>query len=563
MMIMKFNKMIRNKVVWWIIGGIVIITFVGWFTPQGGCDTAKPANDIGSLDGKPVSDAELRHARFNTYLSVCLSMGRIPNMTPLMDRELRDMAWRRIAALRAAEELKLTASLEEVLAAITSDPQFQDEGRFNPQRYQVFGRDVLSRLNATLTQFEQQLRENIVLQKLHNITSAGIWLAPSELRRMSARYADSFKLEYVDIDTNLISAKAITLTESDLHSYYKAHSNEFRVPAKVSVRYLQLPISNYLSKVTDKVDTNTVEDYYLAHTDDYSTTDTNDAKVVKPLEAVSQEISVKLLHEAATQMAADTLNELSDTLIPNREGKASTFEAIAQSAHLPILETGLFDAFTPVTGIDAGLAFNEAAFRLRSTADEYFSMAIPGKDSVFLMALSTNTDAYIPQFAKVKEQVEPLALENAIQESLHKQAADLHQFLQAGLSSKRSFASLAKEKSMNVSTTEYFSASAAPDALSSSDILGDITLRNAGELSAVLPGTSGLMIAYIVDRRPAGQAELGSIQNQVFMNTNRRRSRIIFNDWEKSLVSGERMKDKYKPEDIQDIPASDDQDKSN
>jgi hypothetical protein len=116
---------------------------------------------------------------------------------------------------------------------------------------------------------------------------------------------------------------------------------------------------------------------------------------------------------------------------------------------------------------------------------------------------------------------------------------------------------------MNVSTTEYFSASAAPDALSSSDILGDITLRNAGELSAVLPGTSGLMIAYIVDRRPAGQAELGSIQNQVFMNTNRRRSRIIFNDWEKSLVSGERMKDKYKPEDIQDIPASDDQDKSN
>lgn len=563
MMIMKFNKMIRNKVVWWIIGGIVIITFVGWFSPRGGCDTAKPTNDIGSLDGKPVTDAELRHARFNTYLNVCLMMGRIPTITPMMDRELRSMAWRRIAALRAAQELKLTASLEEVLAAITSDPQFQDEGRFNPQRYQVFCRDALSRLNATPQQFEQQLRENIILQKLHNITASAIWLSPSELKRMASRYADSFKLEYVNIATNLVPATAISLTERDLNAYYTAHSNEFLVPAKVSVRYLQLPISNYLSKVTDKVDTNTVEDYYLAHADEFSTTGTNDVKVVKPLEAVSQEISSKLLFEAATQMAADTLNELSDALVPNREGKASTFEAIAQNAHLPIHETGLFDAMNPVQGIDAGLAFNEAAFRLRSTADEYFSTAVPGKAYAYLMALSTNTDAYIPEFAHVKAKVEPLAQANAIQNALTQRATELHQFLQSGLNNKRSFAALAKEKSMNVSTTEYFSASAAPDAVSSSEILGDITLRNPGELSEVLPGTSGLMIAYIVDRRPAGQAELGSIQNQVYMNTSRRRSRIIFNDWEKSLVSGERMKDKYKPEDIQDIPASDEQDKSN
>jgi hypothetical protein len=557
MMIMKFNKMIRNKVVWWIIGGIVIITFVGWFSPRGGCDTAKPTNDIGSLDGKPVTDAELRHARFNTYLNVCLMMGRIPTMTPMMDQELRAMAWRRIAALRAAKELKMTASPEELLAAITKDPQFQDEGRFNPQRYQVFCRDVLSRLNATASQFEQQLTENILLQKLHNVTAAGVWLSPGELNRMAARYADSFKLEYVHIATNLVSAKDIKLTEADLKSFYASHTNDFLVPAQVSVRYIQLPASNFLVKVTDKVDTNTIEDYYLAHTEDYSTIEgegTNEVKTVKPLADVSKEIATKLIHEAAMQMAADTLNELSDTLVPNRDGKASTFEAVAQSARLPILESGLFDALNPVSTIDAGLAFNEAAFRLRPASDEYFSMAIPGKNYAYLMALTTNTDAFIPEFADVKEKVQPLALSHAIQSEIEKRATEIHQFFQTGLNNKRSFASLAKEKTMNVSTTEFFSASAAPDALSSSEILGDITLRNPGELSEVLPGTSGLMIAYIVDRRPAGQAELGSIQNQIMMNTIRRRARIIFNDWEKSLVSGDRMKDKYKPDVITENP---------
>ncbi len=552
MMIMKFNKMIRNKVVWWIIGGIVIITFVGWFSPRGGCDTATPTNDIGSLDRKPVTDAELRHARFNTYLNVCLMMGRIPAMTPMMDRELRAMSWRRIAALRAANEMNLTASPEEVLNAITTDPQFMDEGRFNPQRYQTFCREVLTKLNATALQFEQQLAENVQLQKVYNVTASGVWLSPSELKRMASRYADSFKVEYVDIDTNLISAKSIKLSESDLKSYYTSHTNEFLVPAKVSVKYLQLPVSNYLSKVTDKIDTNVVEDYYLTHTDEYSTEDTNGVKIAMPIEAVSQTISNKLIQDAAVQMAADTLNELSDTLVPNREGKASTFESVAQTAKLPILETGLFDAATSVKGIDAGLAFNDAAFRLRSTADEYFSTAVIGSNHVYLLSLTTNTDSYIPEFSEVTEQVKPLALHHAMQVAMDKHAAELHAFIQSGLNNKRSFESLAKEKSMNVSTTQYFSASAAPDALSSSEILGDISLRNPGELTDVLPGTSGLMIAYVVDRRPAGLAELSTIQNQVMLNTTRRRARIIFNAWQQSLVTGDRLVDKYKPEDVPD-----------
>lgn len=103
---------------------------------------------------------------------------------------------------------------------------------------------------------------------------------------------------------------------------------------------------------------------------------------------------------------------------------------------------------------------------------------------------------------------------------------------------------------MNVSTTAYFSASAAPDALSSSEILGEITLHNPNELTEVLPGTSGLMIAYVVDRRPAGQSELATIQNQVMINTTRRRARTVFGDWQQWLVSGDRMNDKFKPEEI-------------
>ena len=559
MMIMKFNKMIRNKVVWWIIGGIVIITFVGWFSPRGGCDTGKAqTNQIGSLDGKPVTDAELRQARFNNYLGLCLTVGHVINITPRLDKELRAQSWKRIAALRAARELNITASPDEVLAVLKRDPQFQSEGVFNKQRYQMFCQNVLGTLNASVAQFEQQLAENIILQKLHNITASAVWLGPAELKRMASRYADSFRVDYITLGTNLVDAADVKVSEADMLAYYTQHTNEFLVPAKASVKYVEIPISTYLAKAVEKVDTNAIEDYYISHSDEFSTVDTNGAKVVTPIERVSKVISNTLLHTAATQLARDAGNELGDSLVPDREGSAPSFEAVAAKAKLTIHKTGLFDAETELPGIDAGLAFNAAAFRLRPTADESFSDAIAGSNHVYLMSLTTNTEAYIPEFTAVREKVRPLATAKASLDALFKKGQDLHNYFESGLAKKQSFATLARQKALNVSTSELFSANSAPDALSSSEILNDITVRNAGELSDVLPGTSGFMIAYVVERRPAGEEELSTIQNQVVMNVIRRRARIVFGDWENSLVSGNRKVDTQQTRE-QPEPTSDDE----
>lgn len=550
MLIMKFNKIIRNKLVWWIFGSIVIFSFVSYFGPSGGCDAPKAAQGIGSLDGIKVSDNEFRQARFNTYLGICLSVGRVINITPRLEKELREQAWKRIAALRAAREMNLTASPAEVLAMLKRDPQFQSDTGFSKQRYQVFCQNVLGTLNASVAQFEEQLAENIILQKLHNITASAVWVSPDELKRMASRYADSFRVDYINLSTNLVKPGEIKVTDADQRAYYTQHTNDFVVPPMVNVNYVKIPASNYLAKAMEKVDTNTVEDYYAAHSDEFSTTDTNGVKVATPIEQVSGVISNRLIHETAIQLARDAANELADALVPSREGKAPTFEAIAAKAKLEIHKTDLFDAENEVPGIDADLAFNKAAFRLRPTADECFSDAIPGKDYVYLMTLGTNTDAYVPAFEVVQDKVHSLALAQAAEATLEKKAGEIHDYLKAGLARKQAFTDLAREKALNVSTSALFSANSAPDALSSSEILNDITMRNAGELSDVVRGTDGLMIAYIVERRPAAADELSTIQNQVVMNVIRRRARILFGEWQNSLVAGDRKKDNQPPVEI-------------
>ena len=556
MLIMKFNKMIRNKFVWWIIAGIVIITFVGWFSPRGGCETSqKPVGSAGTLDGNPVNDNELRQARFNNYMGLCLSVGRIVTITPRLDRELREQSWRRIAALRAARELNITASPDEVLSLLMRDPQFQEGGTFSKARYDQFCHSVLGTLNASRSQFEHQLAENIILQKLHGLTSAAVWMSPDELKTLAARYADSFRLDYVTLATNSIPAASVTVSDADLRSFYDQHTNTFMVPPKVSVRFVSLPVSSYLAKAVEKVDTNAIEDYYAAHSDEYMVADTNGVRNPIPIEQVSTAISNKVLQETAVQLARDAANDLADSLVPDREGNALSFEAMAAKAKLDVKQSPLFDSESAVPGVDAGLAFNTAAFRLHPAADECFSDAIAGSNHVYLMALTTNTEAFVPPFETIKDEVRPLARAKATYEALEKKARDLHTFFAAGLGNHKTFTELAKEKSMNIHTTAVFTASSAPDALSSPEILGDITVRNAGDLSDVLQGANNLIIAYVAERKPAGDEELSTVKHQVALGVMRRRARILFGDWQQSLVSGGRKMDSHPIEERSETPA--------
>ncbi|MEI8120539.1 MAG: peptidylprolyl isomerase [bacterium] len=543
MMIMKFNKMIRNKVVWWIIAGVVIVTFVGFFTPNGGCDKGRPVGKAGTLDGVPVTDSELRQARLNTYMGLCLSVGKIITITPRLDRELREMSWKRVAALRAAQEMGITSSPEEVLAMLKRDPQFQEDGTFSKQRYQYFCQSVLGSLNVSMPQFEHQLTENIILQKLHGIASSAVWVSATELNRMAARYADSFRIDYISLDTNSIPPESVTVSESDLQSYYTRNTNAFMVPPKVAVRYIDIPVADYMTKAVEKVDTNSIEEYYASHNDEFSTTDTNGVKSVTPFETVSAVISNRLIHAAAIQLARDAANDLSDSLVPDLKGNSLSFDAMAAKAKLSVHKTDLFDRESELPGIDAGMAFKAAAFRVRPANDERFSDAIAGSNHIYLLTLATNTEAYIPAFDAVRSQVKPLAVSKAILEALDQKAKALHLFFQTGLNNKKSFISLAKEMTLNVHTTAVFSAYSAPDNLSSPEILSDITARNAGELSDVLPGADGLIIAYVVERTPASPDELSSVQNQVMTSTIRRRTRLLFGEWQKSLIAGGKKKD--------------------
>lgn len=534
MLITKFNKMIRNRIVWWIIGGIVIVTFVGFFSPRGGCEPVKKIGQAGELNGQPVTDAEIRQARFNTYLELCLMTGRMLRLNPEIDNELREEAWRRIAALRTADKLGLTVSRDEVLGVITRNADFQENGVFSKARYQQFVRGTLGNLDASAAQFENYLRESILLQKLHNITAAAAWIAPSTMQRLVARYADKFSIEYVSLDSNAVSAADIKLSDADLQAYFAANTNKFEVPAKVAVRYVNFPISNNLAKAVVTADA--VDSYYDTHTEEFSSKDTNGATTVTPIEDVRGAISNQLAWTEATQMARDKATDMIIALAPARDGSATPFEKAASDQNLPVATSSLFAASGAFPGVGDSQDLVTAAFRLRPTADEYFSDPVTAKDHVYVLALATNTEPYVPAFDAVRNDVVAPARAKAAADALRAKAANLHHFFAEGMKQKESFMAIARQQVLNVSTSGYFTAYSAPDALSSSEVFEELSSRNPGELTDVIHLEDAYLIAHVLDRKPGSIDDINAVRTQMATSSIRRQGRIIFTEFQNYLL---------------------------
>lgn len=89
--------------------------------------------------------------------------------------------------LKMARELGLSVGVDELRENITQDPSFHDEtGRFDPQRYQFF----LSRSHTPADEFEQTVREDLLINKAKRVLEDGVVLTNQETVDAKATVTD-------------------------------------------------------------------------------------------------------------------------------------------------------------------------------------------------------------------------------------------------------------------------------------------------------------------------------------------------------------------------------------
>ncbi|HYN15099.1 MAG TPA: peptidyl-prolyl cis-trans isomerase [Terriglobales bacterium] len=208
--------------------------------------------------------------------------GYPPALVPFLTRQVAEQMVMRKAMLVEASRLGLRVTDDELRDELRSGPlaaELFPGGNFIGQdRYEQF---VSQQFNMGVTQFEQQVKDDLLMRKLQGLVDGGVSVSDSEIEQESrrentkvkleyavlsldkvmseihpgeaelktffdknqARYANAIpekrKANYIVIDTAKVSEQ-VPVTREDLQRYYNQHRDEYRVPDEVNLRLIQV-----------------------------------------------------------------------------------------------------------------------------------------------------------------------------------------------------------------------------------------------------------------------------------------------------------------------------------
>lgn len=541
LLITKFNKMIRNKILWGIFAVLISIAFTFYLGgSMGGCDDSEAkAGAVGEVFGEGVTPSEFARARFYaTGLQPAYGLSEEQN------EMLRQMTWKRLAAIEKARRLGITVSDGELRETIRRDPAFAVNGVFSKARYRSFLRDRIQMDPAT---FEDYLRQELVIQKLNQTAEAMTWTAPSELARQLRMFSDNFTVKYALLPVDEFKSQ-IKVSEQDAREFYDENIELFREPDLMSVRYVKFAASDYTSGVS--VTEGEIAEYYDVNAAEFTSYDgTNDTPVVAPYENVRDSIASILKRNYALYAARDAATELVMDMIPDRYGNSVSFEDAAAAMDVSLNTSALFSAEAPVEFLDVGLDFNRTAFELASDAsDTTFSEAILGESNAYVITPARKVESRIPSFEEVREEAIGLATEEAKRLAFAKKTEEVRKSIEDQLAKDRSFEEAVEEFDINASTSLTFNAyEAIPDSAEYMDAILPVAISmEKGETSEPVDVPEGALIVYVADRTPGDTASMQLLRSQLLSTLDRYRAGLVFEGWKDYNLKAAELVDRKK-----------------
>ncbi|MEI8205502.1 MAG: SurA N-terminal domain-containing protein [Kiritimatiellales bacterium] len=541
MLITRFHKLIQSKVLWYIILGVIIVSFVGFFTPtmrSGGRQSRE--RDAGELFGKKVSQEEYRRAYHNTYIWYILSSGRMIPMNDELTAALRQEAWRRVAVLHKAQAEKIPVADTEIVQQMQMMPLFRAEnGAFDVRVYKA----VLQQLQITSRQAEELFREQITIYKLMSRPVQAALISPYELKQAYHLYTDRFVLDYVVIPRAQVE-KTVTISKKEAQSLFAENPEAFRMPAKVRVSYVEFPVSNFLAKA--ELPEGAALQLYNKNIEDYRVENTNANAIVeyKPFEKVEGEINEQILYTLARKLAVGKATEFVAAVEPKAEGGQPDFAGAVKASGLKAKTLLAFGLKEDLKGIDETAPFRQAAFRLENDAYTSFSDAIVGKDTVYVLSLEQRYPSFVPTFAAVEKEVMEAVRENAVTKALAERAIEIEKAVAEATKAGAGFKEAIKPFGLKVQTTPEFDVTTELKDKYAEMLVGLCINVPQGRLCAPAPAKEGVLLAYVSSRKST-DADVGlpAIRQELVDGLSRGRSQRLASAWQASLLTEGGFKD--------------------
>lgn len=233
-----FNVVRKNKIILQVFLALIALSFALWGVQsyQGAFSSSDTVAEVGSLR---ISQREFARELDQQRERLAQMLGRGFDAsafdTPEMRRELLDsMVSQRVLALFAVKN-NMSVGTPQLREAIAGVPAFHEDGKFSLERY----RSLLRAQNLTETQFEQDLRGDLVLQQVSAGIAESAFVPKSLARHLAAARAQTRAISAHVLATEQFRGE-VKLAPDAIEAYYKANPKEFESPEQVRAEFVVL-----------------------------------------------------------------------------------------------------------------------------------------------------------------------------------------------------------------------------------------------------------------------------------------------------------------------------------
>ncbi len=232
------DKMRRNVrklswTLWLVIAAFIILYFPDFFA--GG-----PDNAVARVDGQVITLTEYRNAlneQMNYYRG--LNQGELPEnfiQQIQLHNVVMEQLVRRRLILAAARDQGFAIAPQEIRDRLVQFPAFTDElGRWvGMEEY----RNVLAENGVDQTTFEQQMVEDLLVERVTGLLTEGVQVGDSQLREVFQRQNERVRFDYVQVRPTTFEAEVLgEVDDASLRARYGDKSDAYRLPEQRTVSF--------------------------------------------------------------------------------------------------------------------------------------------------------------------------------------------------------------------------------------------------------------------------------------------------------------------------------------
>ena len=421
MVILQFNKLIRNKWVWGVFAIVVSLAFVApdeWF--RGRDDDRRGADGRNRLENVEMDDALYEQCRM-------LSDGfleKFPSRVGALfaGKTERDV-WKMYAAVTTFRKAGFTIP-DAVLAERVRAVFVGEDGGFNEDEYAA---RVKNYFNADVKTFETMVRLVMTLEYgLGNVIGTSSWPSPMEADQAARDFTDKLTVQVATF-TEDKDVKEMKLDDKGLKEWFDENVSKLSVPDRFKLRYVKFEAdsSNALARV--KLSEADIKARYDANAEkgmyDIKPATTNDVKKVKPLADVRADIEKALRAEGALELVKGDVDDLTgdDIYWNNPEAAKGLLPKVAQSTKRELKTSGWLSlGYNQLRALSNPIETEFPGVRRAKpdilasvcNGDRPFGIVASDK-AVWLVDLVEKSPKHTPTFDEAKSSIGDMALRDA------------------------------------------------------------------------------------------------------------------------------------------------------